>query len=103
MAGRQASRLPRLLILLLLLVVISIGKKFEEEDKPSWAKKNIRDYSDADLERLLEQWDVSVCDLLPPFETLADLILYAIKIQSQSIAYFCVCRSDGKVREFINV
>lgn len=27
------------------------------EDKPKWAKKDIRDYSDADLERLLDQWD----------------------------------------------
>lgn len=33
-------------------------KKFtNEEDKPAWAKKNIRDYNDADLERLLEQWE----------------------------------------------
>ncbi|XP_069674531.1 LDLR chaperone boca [Periplaneta americana] len=33
-------------------------KKFKDgEEKPAWAKKDIRDYSDADLERLLEQWE----------------------------------------------
>ena len=35
-------------------------KKFKDEDKPSWAKKDIRDYNDADLERLLEQWEVNI-------------------------------------------
>ncbi|XP_055630029.1 LDLR chaperone boca [Toxorhynchites rutilus septentrionalis] len=33
------------------------AKKFKEEEKPAWAKKDIRDYSDADLERLLDQWE----------------------------------------------
>ncbi|KAI5644296.1 chaperone for wingless signaling and trafficking of LDL receptor domain-containing protein [Phthorimaea operculella] len=28
-----------------------------DEEKPSWAKKDIRDYSDADLERLYDQWE----------------------------------------------
>ncbi|XP_067012095.1 LDLR chaperone boca [Anabrus simplex] len=32
-------------------------KKFNEKDKPAWAKKDIRDYTDADLERLLDQWE----------------------------------------------
>jgi hypothetical protein len=35
-------------------------KKFKNEDKPAWAKKDIRDYNDADLERLLEQWEVNL-------------------------------------------
>ena len=48
------------LFLLFCLVSFSSPKKFEDEEKPAWAKKDIRDYSDADLERLLEQWDVSV-------------------------------------------
>jgi hypothetical protein len=34
-------------------------KKSDEENKPKWAKKDIRDYTDVDLERLLDQWDVS--------------------------------------------
>lgn len=36
---------------------IVFSKKFEGE-KPAWAKKDIRDYSDADLERLYDQWEV---------------------------------------------
>lgn len=34
-------------------------KKYEGDDKPDWAKKNIRDYTDADIERLYDQWEVS--------------------------------------------
>lgn len=47
------------LILVNFLLIISVGysKKFKNEEKPSWAKKDIRDYNDADMERLLEQWD----------------------------------------------
>lgn len=32
-------------------------KKSSDDDKPAWAKKDIRDYNDADLERLLDQWE----------------------------------------------
>lgn len=39
--------------------VIVGGKKFKEGEKPKWAKKDIRDYNDADLERLLDQWEVT--------------------------------------------
>lgn len=49
----------RHILLLLALAPIVLAKKFEAEEKPDWAKKDIRDYSDADLERLLEQWEVS--------------------------------------------
>jgi len=45
------------LLLLSLVVSCVLCKKSSDTDKPDWAKKNIRDYSDADLERLLEQWD----------------------------------------------
>ncbi|XP_049842982.1 LDLR chaperone boca [Schistocerca gregaria] len=33
------------------------AKKFDSKDKPKWAQKDIRDYNDADLERLFEQWE----------------------------------------------
>ncbi|XP_058835637.1 LDLR chaperone boca [Topomyia yanbarensis] len=33
------------------------AKKFKEDKKPAWAKKDIRDYTEADLERLLDQWE----------------------------------------------
>ncbi|KAK4303294.1 hypothetical protein Pmani_024679 [Petrolisthes manimaculis] len=64
MAGGNEGR-GSLLVALLLLVflesytfTLSEAKKSTEDDtKPSWAKKDIRDYSDADLERLLDQWD----------------------------------------------
>ena len=42
-------------IALLSLLVITSCKK--GGDKPDWAKKSIIDYTDADLERLLDQWD----------------------------------------------
>lgn len=33
--------------------------KTDDTEKPAWAKKKITDYSDADMERLLDQWNVS--------------------------------------------
>ncbi|XP_046685889.1 LDLR chaperone boca-like [Homalodisca vitripennis] len=38
-------------------VLEATGKKSNPEDKPAWAKKDIRDFSDADMERLLDQWE----------------------------------------------
>ncbi|XP_046382681.1 LDLR chaperone boca [Ischnura elegans] len=46
-----------LLFLILSLLYFGYAKKFNDKEKPAWAKKDIRDYSDADLERLLDQWD----------------------------------------------
>lgn len=44
---------------ILLIVALVNSKKYKEgEEKPEWAKKDIRDYSEADLERLLDQWEV---------------------------------------------
>ena len=42
-----------------------VGAK-KTKEKPEWAKKDIRDFSDADMERLLDQWDVSFlfCSML---------------------------------------
>ncbi|XP_046451904.1 LDLR chaperone boca-like isoform X1 [Daphnia pulex] len=39
------------------LLLVNGGKKSKDGEKPAWAKKDIRDYSEADLERLLDQWD----------------------------------------------
>jgi hypothetical protein len=52
--------------MLLFTTVICIihCKKFQDKEKPAWAKKDIRDYNDADLERLLEQWEVSMLQFL---------------------------------------
>ena len=59
--SRMVSRRISILILLLAvnsLFFVSCGKKNKDGEKPAWAKKDIRDYSEADLERLLDQWDV---------------------------------------------
>lgn len=53
----------------LVLVVLVTSKKASKDNKPQWAKKDIRDFSEADLERLLDQWDVS-CDIpINPIKT----------------------------------
>jgi hypothetical protein len=46
------------------IICITQCKKFQDKDKPAWAKKDIRDYNDADVERLLEQWEVSLLQLI---------------------------------------
>lgn len=45
------------LVILMALLPLAMGKKSKE--KPDWAKKDIRDFTDADMERLLDQWEVS--------------------------------------------
>lgn len=45
------------IVLCVIFAVLCTAKK--ATDKPEWAKKDIRDYSDADMERLLDQWEVS--------------------------------------------
>jgi len=50
-------------IIILLCITLTLNvclcKKSQDENKPEWAKKDIRDYNDADLERLLDQWEVN--------------------------------------------
>lgn len=44
--------MAKLLILICVLCITqSFSKKFDDKEKPDWAKKDIRDYSDADMER----------------------------------------------------
>lgn len=45
------------LLIMALVLPLSMAKK--AKDKPEWAKKDIRDFTDADMERLLDQWEVS--------------------------------------------
>ena len=40
-----------------LLAVMLMASMVMGKDKPDWAKKDIRDMTDADMERLLDQWD----------------------------------------------
>ncbi|EAA09378.3 AGAP005081-PA [Anopheles gambiae str. PEST] len=51
------KKLLALAVLCLLFNSLTVAKKFKEGEKPSWAKKDIRDFNDADMERLLEQWE----------------------------------------------
>lgn len=54
----------RVFLLISLLFVCSLviaQAKKDEDEKPAWAKKKITDYSDADMERLLDQWNVRIC------------------------------------------
>lgn len=53
------SRTSFIILNFLLLLALASSKKYSKEEKPEWAKKDIRDYSEADLERLLDQWEVS--------------------------------------------
>lgn len=56
------SKSSPFLMLVLLIICANFGltssKKADPENKPAWAKKDIRDFDDADLERLLDQWEV---------------------------------------------
>ncbi|CAG7785499.1 unnamed protein product [Allacma fusca] len=45
------------LIVVTLSVTLVVSKKYEKDKKPAWAKKDIRDFDDADLERLFDQWE----------------------------------------------
>lgn len=47
----------KLYLVLFVIFYCCFAKKYQNEDKPSWAKKDIRDYSDADMERLFDQWE----------------------------------------------
>merc|ERR1711994_1206342 len=33
------------------------AKKTKDGEKPQWAKKDVKDYTDEDLQRLLDQWE----------------------------------------------
>ena len=46
-----------LIVCFLLLVSAAVIFAGKSKEKPDWAKKDIRDYTDADLERLYEQWE----------------------------------------------
>lgn len=40
-----------LIFIYLLSFSVTLGKKYSDEEKPGWAKKDIRDFTDADMER----------------------------------------------------
>lgn len=48
----------RSVLLVAIVLMVVAAKKSPPDEKPSWAKKDILSYSDADMERLLDQWEV---------------------------------------------
>lgn len=44
-------------LLVALIFTINAVTSAKENEKPEWAKKDIRDFSDADMERLFDQWE----------------------------------------------
>lgn len=69
------SRKYYCMVLLLVCIVAfttATNDNEKDKDKPAWAKKKITDYSEADMERLLDQWNVSACKFFP---ILANMIL----------------------------
>merc|ERR1711936_787823 len=66
--GRQTNRAMRpLVVAVLACVLTSHAKKAKEGEKPDWAKKDVRDFNDHDLQRLLDQWDEDE-EPIPPDE-----------------------------------
>jgi len=61
--------------LLFLNVSLIWAKKSKEQ--PDWAKKDIRDYSDADMERLLDQWEVCFVSLKPEISALQYFYIFS--------------------------
>lgn len=61
MKPRSKNIMNKIVFLSMLVLVINSGfvNSKKSKEKPEWAKKDIRDFSDADMERLLDQWEVS--------------------------------------------
>merc|ERR1711881_133400 len=53
--------------LCVLSVLSSHAKKTKDGEKPDWTKKDVKDYTDEDLQRLLDQWDEDE-EPIPPDE-----------------------------------
>merc|ERR1711953_1646806 len=65
---RQTNRAMRpLVVAVLACILTSHAKKAKEGEKPDWAKKDVRDFNDHDLQRLLDQWDEDE-EPIPPDE-----------------------------------
>lgn len=48
-----------------LLIYVNANSDVKSKKKKSWRDKDIRDMTDADLEHLLDQWEV--CHVLTPY------------------------------------
>lgn len=64
-----------------MLLAAVVAKKSAPDSKPSWAKKDIRFYSEADMERLLDQWEVFITSIINKTLRKNDLDNYFISIE----------------------
>lgn len=57
-----SSKQFQLILMLVVCLVVTVNAKKDDDrkEKPAWAKKKLTDYSDADMERLLDQWNVRI-------------------------------------------
>lgn len=58
----------RSVLVIALIAMVAVAKKSAPGDKPAWAKKDISFYSEADMERLLDQWEVHIITIIITFE-----------------------------------
>lgn len=56
---RTMAFLNKYTFFVLFIACFVIAKEKDNEELRAWKKKKITDYSDADMERLLDQWNVS--------------------------------------------
>ncbi len=47
------------ILLLSLWHIVLSGEENDQKSDDRWKKKDVRDYTDADIERLFDQWEVS--------------------------------------------
>jgi len=57
-------KMIRLVLLVALFLTVVAAKKSSPDEKPDWAKKDIRFFSEADMERLLDQWEVPLYNII---------------------------------------
>lgn len=57
--GSMMSCTSRVVVLVCLILTSYCAKEKRKENE-QWKKKDIRDYSEADLERLYDQWEVRI-------------------------------------------
>lgn len=62
-------------VVVALVVMVTVAKKSPPGEKPSWAKKDISFYSEADMERLLDQWEVHIIIIIASEYDLGKFIL----------------------------
>lgn len=61
------------IVIFFTLILFVLSKKQKNGEKPAWARKDIRDYTDADMEMLLDQWEVRITSVTVP-----KLLIYVV-------------------------